>query len=268
MTEAFRLGLLNWVVQAAQLENKALEITGAWPRARVLPPLHQGQHQSRDERHLCRAPRRGEREPHAAPRYRGPQGSRSRFRREAAAEVRRALVNCNICFHSGIMRYDLMRARSAPASAMKRARLILMLDEDLSWSMIGGRLLYTPDYIDRWKRRFTEERMAGLCTASRWCPESGRSQGRGAGAESINSIHGIDSVIAKKAGPTFFGSWLDSGSERERRKVVSAYASGQDDFEAIEQESTRVVGVWAMQRRLTWPCVVASGTTSCDGQAR
>ena len=42
MTEAFRLGLLNWVVQAAQLENKALEITGAWPRARVLPPLHQG----------------------------------------------------------------------------------------------------------------------------------------------------------------------------------------------------------------------------------
>lgn len=57
---------------------------------------------------------------------------------------------------------SLMRARSAPVSAVKRARLILMLDEGLSWSVIGERLPCTPDYIGRWKRRFAEERMAGL----------------------------------------------------------------------------------------------------------
>ncbi|MBM4128438.1 MAG: IS630 family transposase, partial [Nitrospira sp.] len=43
-----------------------------------------------------------------------------------------------------------------------RARLIIMLDEGLSWSTIGERLPCTPDYINRWKRRFERERMAGL----------------------------------------------------------------------------------------------------------
>jgi 2-(1,2-epoxy-1,2-dihydrophenyl)acetyl-CoA isomerase len=60
-TEAFRLGLVNWVVPAADLEAKALEIA----------------------RRLA--------EPHAAPRHRRPQGSRSRFCRETAAPVHRAL---------------------------------------------------------------------------------------------------------------------------------------------------------------------------------
>jgi transposase len=57
---------------------------------------------------------------------------------------------------------SLMRARTAPASAVKRARLILMLDEGLSWSVIGERLPCTADYIGRWKRRFAQERLAGL----------------------------------------------------------------------------------------------------------
>jgi len=57
---------------------------------------------------------------------------------------------------------SLTRAQSVPASAVKRARLILMLDEGLSWSAIGERLPCSPDYIGRWKRRFVEERMAGL----------------------------------------------------------------------------------------------------------
>ena len=70
---------------------------------------------------------------------------------------------------------SLMRTRSAAASAVKRARLILMLDEGLSWSVIGERLPCTPDYIGRWKRRFVEERMAGLYARHR-----GRAPGRDA----------------------------------------------------------------------------------------
>jgi transposase len=55
-----------------------------------------------------------------------------------------------------------MRSRAAPAADVKRARLIMMLDEGLSWSVIGEQLPCTPDYISRWKRRFERERMAGL----------------------------------------------------------------------------------------------------------
>jgi transposase len=50
-----------------------------------------------------------------------------------------------------------------------------MLDEGLSWSAIGERLPCTPDYIGRWKRRFAEERMAGLYARHR-----GRAPGRDA----------------------------------------------------------------------------------------
>jgi transposase len=57
---------------------------------------------------------------------------------------------------------SLLRSRTAPASDVKRARLIMMLDEGLSWTLIGERLPCTPDYISRWKKRFDEERMAGL----------------------------------------------------------------------------------------------------------
>ncbi len=64
-------------------------------------------------------------------------------------EERRALVS-------------LMRLRAAPAADVKRARLIMMLDEGLSWNTIAERLPCTPDYISRWKRRFERERMAGL----------------------------------------------------------------------------------------------------------
>ena len=57
---------------------------------------------------------------------------------------------------------SLMRSRAAPAADVKRARLIMMLDEGLSWNAIGEQLPCTPDYIGRWKRRFEHERMAGL----------------------------------------------------------------------------------------------------------
>ena len=56
----------------------------------------------------------------------------------------------------------LMRSRTAPAADVKRARLIMMLDEGLSWTVIAERLPCSPDYINRWRRRFEQERVAGL----------------------------------------------------------------------------------------------------------
>ena len=56
----------------------------------------------------------------------------------------------------------MARGRRQAASDVKRARLILMLDQGLSWTAIGARLPCTPDYIGRWKGRFERERLGGL----------------------------------------------------------------------------------------------------------
>jgi transposase len=58
--------------------------------------------------------------------------------------------------------WSLTRSRRAAASEVKRARLIIMLEEGLSWTAISERLPCTPDYISRWKTRFENERLAGL----------------------------------------------------------------------------------------------------------
>jgi len=57
---------------------------------------------------------------------------------------------------------SLTRSRRAAASEVKRARLIIMLEQGLSWTEIGQRMPCTPDYISRWKTRFEHERLAGL----------------------------------------------------------------------------------------------------------
>ena len=56
----------------------------------------------------------------------------------------------------------MARSRSAKAADVKRARLIMMLDEGVSWSMISAQLPCTADYISRWKGRFEAERLGGL----------------------------------------------------------------------------------------------------------
>jgi len=57
---------------------------------------------------------------------------------------------------------SLSRSRAAPAADVKRARLIMMLEQGMSWNAIGEQLPCTPDYISRWKGRFERERLAGL----------------------------------------------------------------------------------------------------------
>jgi transposase len=57
---------------------------------------------------------------------------------------------------------SLRRSRVLPAADVKRARLIVMLDEGLSWQTISEQLPCSPDYINRWRRRFRAERLGGL----------------------------------------------------------------------------------------------------------
>src|SRR5438093_12542769 len=64
-------------------------------------------------------------------------------------EERRALVS-------------LTRSRVSPAGDVKRARLMIMLDDGLSWKSISKQLPCSPDYINRWRRRFDEDRLGGL----------------------------------------------------------------------------------------------------------
>lgn len=54
------------------------------------------------------------------------------------------------------------RSRSIRADDVRRARLILMLEEGDSYSDIQAALACQPSYIVRWKQRFLEKRLAGL----------------------------------------------------------------------------------------------------------
>lgn len=54
------------------------------------------------------------------------------------------------------------RSRVTRADDVRRARLILMLAAEHSWSAISEALDCSPDYIARWKKRFEAERLAGL----------------------------------------------------------------------------------------------------------
>jgi ABC-type nitrate/sulfonate/bicarbonate transport system substrate-binding protein/transposase len=54
------------------------------------------------------------------------------------------------------------RARNGRADQVRRARLILLLDEGRTWAEIRAKLDCNDSYIDRWSKRFASDRIAGL----------------------------------------------------------------------------------------------------------
>jgi len=56
----------------------------------------------------------------------------------------------------------MARSRRLPAAQVKRARMLLLLDDGLSWSAVCAQTPCSPDFIARWKRRFEQDRLGGL----------------------------------------------------------------------------------------------------------
>ncbi len=56
----------------------------------------------------------------------------------------------------------MARSRRLPAAQVKRARMLLLLDDGLSWSAVSTQTPCSQDFIARWKRRFEQGRLAGL----------------------------------------------------------------------------------------------------------
>lgn len=54
------------------------------------------------------------------------------------------------------------RVRKGRADAARRARLILLLADGLTWATIRAKLDCNDSYISRWSQRFTADRLAGL----------------------------------------------------------------------------------------------------------
>ena len=54
------------------------------------------------------------------------------------------------------------RSRRMAAAHVKRARMLLLLDEGRSWQAVSALTLCSPDFIARWKGRFERDRLAGL----------------------------------------------------------------------------------------------------------
>ncbi len=53
-------------------------------------------------------------------------------------------------------------ARNGRADAARRARLILLLADGLTWADIRAKLDCSDSYISRWNKRFMTDRLAGL----------------------------------------------------------------------------------------------------------
>ena len=53
-------------------------------------------------------------------------------------------------------------ARTVRADSARRARLILLLADGLTWSEIRATLDCSDSYSDRWSKRFAADRLAGL----------------------------------------------------------------------------------------------------------
>src|SRR5579864_3288953 len=53
-------------------------------------------------------------------------------------------------------------SRSGRADDARRARLILLLDDGCTWKAIRDKLDCNNTFIDRWIRRFREERLAAM----------------------------------------------------------------------------------------------------------
>jgi hypothetical protein len=64
----------------------------------------------------------------------------------------------------------LVRSTSAPAGVVRRAQIVLALEEGESYTSISNRLRVPPSTIHRWKKRYSEQGIAGLQGA----PRSGR----------------------------------------------------------------------------------------------
>src|SRR5258708_19804078 len=52
--------------------------------------------------------------------------------------------------------------RAVRAESARHARLILLLAEGLTWAEIRAKLVCSDSYIDRWRKRFAADRLAGL----------------------------------------------------------------------------------------------------------
>ena len=55
-------------------------------------------------------------------------------------------------------------SRTARADSARRARLILLLADGLTWAEIRTKLDCSDSYIDRWSKRFESDRLSGLFT--------------------------------------------------------------------------------------------------------
>jgi hypothetical protein len=52
--------------------------------------------------------------------------------------------------------------RTGRADSARHARVILLLADGLSWAEIRAKLDCSDSYIDRWRKRFSQDRLAGL----------------------------------------------------------------------------------------------------------
>ncbi len=154
---------------------------------------------------------------------------------------------------SGAERSELersARSRRLPAAQVKRARMLLLLDDGLSWNTVSAQTPCSPDFIARWKRRFERDRLAGLHARHR-----GRRPAQGAARvrarilawtqqrlPSDGSTHWSTRKLAKELGVSHMmvaRVWAEHGLQPHRLEYYMA--SDDPDFES---KAADIIGLY------------------------
>src|SRR5216683_1968645 len=144
----------------------------------------------------------------------------------------------------------MARSRRLPAAPVKRARMLLLLDDGLSWNAVSAQTPCSQDFIARWKRRFEQSRLAGLYARHRGkrpAPGAAKLQARILAftqqrLPADGSTHWSTRKLSKELGVSHMmvaRVWAEHGLQPHRLEYYMA--SDDPDFET---KATAIIGLY------------------------
>lgn len=142
-----------------------------------------------------------------------------------------------------------LRSRSLAVEEVRRARVILLLAQGLSFSAIGSKLACSDRYISNWKKRFQTKRLSGLASRYRGRkahPRAAKEQARILAATRQpprdGTTHWSTRRLARHLGTSHSAvarTWRAAGWQPHR---LRRYMKSNDS--AFEQKATEIIGLY------------------------
>ncbi len=142
-----------------------------------------------------------------------------------------------------------LRSRSLASEEVRRAKVILLLAQGLSFSAIGSKLACSDRYISNWKKRFQAQRLSGLASRYRGRkahPLAAKEQARILAATRQpprdGTTHWSTRRLARHLGTSHSAiarTWRTAGLQPHR---LRRYMKSND--QAFEQKAAQIIGLY------------------------